>query len=62
MKLGGKGDVGNDDNVESAGSVLGSCVGVTAGVVLVLARAAALPGVSSNGDGRLGGSASRRSA
>ena len=62
MKLGRKSDVGNNDNVEGAGSVLRSLVGVTTGVVLVLARAAALPRVSSDVDGRLGGSASGRSA
>lgn len=62
MKLGRKGDVGNNDNVEGAGSVLGGLAEVTAGVVLVLARAATLPGVSSDGNGRLGGSASGRSA
>jgi hypothetical protein len=62
VKLSRKGDVGNNDNVKGAGSVLGSLAGVTTGVVLVLARAAALPGMSSDGNGRLGGSASGRSA
>lgn len=62
VKLGGEGDVGDDDDVEGAGGVLGLLVGVTTGVVLVLARGAALPGVVGDADGRLGGGASGRSA
>lgn len=64
VKLGGEGDVGDHDDVEGAGGVLGLLAGVTTGVVLVLARGAALPGVTVLGDvdGRLGGGASGRSA
>lgn len=58
----GKGDIGNDDDVDSAGGVLGISVGVAAGMVAVGTRAAGLPGSSGSlGDlalrGRLGGGA-----
>jgi hypothetical protein len=52
----GQVDVGNDDLVESRGSILARLAGVTTGVVLVLGITAGLPGlgVGSNGDGVLG--------
>lgn len=62
VKLGGQGDVGNNDDVEGAGSVLGSLGSVTTGVVLVLAGAIAVPGVAGNVDGSLRGGTSGRSA
>lgn len=51
----GSGDVGDDDNVESAGGIARSGVGVAAGVVGVLASRAALPGHLVDVDGGLGG-------
>lgn len=58
----GSGDVGDDDNVESAGGIAGSSVGVAAGVVGVLALRAALPGHLVDVDGGLGGGTSGGSA
>lgn len=58
----GSSDVGDDDNVEGAGSITGSSVGVTAGVVLVLALALAFPGHAGDVDGRLRGGVGGRSA
>ena len=57
VQLLGKSDVGDDDGVEGGGSVAGRVLGVTAGVVLVLARGAALPGHAAlgNADRLLGG-------
>lgn len=51
----GEVDVGNDNNVDGAGSVLGLDAGVTTGVVLVLALAGVvLPGHTGDTDGLLG--------
>jgi hypothetical protein len=52
----GQVDVGDDNLVESRGSVLARLAGVTAGVVLVLGITASLPGlgVGSNGNRVLG--------
>lgn len=61
VKLGGQGDVGNNDDVEGAGGVLGSLGGVTTGVVLVLAAAIAVPGVAGDVDGSLRGGTGGRS-
>ena len=53
MQLRGQRDVGHDDDVQGAGSVLGFLGNITAGVVLVFAFALALPGSAGNGDGAL---------
>lgn len=58
----GSGDVGDDDNVESAGGIARSSVGVAAGVVGVLALRAAFPGHLVDVDGGLGGGSGGRSA
>jgi hypothetical protein len=52
----GQVDVGNDDLVESRGSILARLAGVTTGVVLVLGITTSLPrlGVGSDSDGVLG--------
>lgn len=51
----GEGDVGNNDNVDGTGRVLGGGIQVAAGVVLVLALAGAgLPGHAGVGDLLLG--------
>lgn len=64
VELGGEGNVGDNDDVEGAGSILGSLAGVTTGVVLVLAQSLGLPGVTVLGDADvgLGGGAGGRSA
>lgn len=58
----GERDVGNNDNVDGAGGILGGSRGITAGVVLVLASARTrLPGhgVLGLGNGSLGGRGGR---
>lgn len=64
VKLSRKGDVGDDNDIESAGSVLGGLADVTTGVVLVLASAGAVvvPRAVGNLDGGLGSGRGRRSA
>ena len=48
-------DVGNDDDVDGAGSILGLSAGITAGVVAVLAiGGTSLPGHAGLGDRLLG--------
>ena len=61
----GEVDVGDNDNVDGAGGVLGGSGGITAGVVLVLASArAGLPGhgVLGLGNGSLVGRGGRAAA
>ena len=57
VQLAGEGHVGDDDDVEGRGRIAGGLAGVAAGVVLVLARGARLPGHAALGDvhGVLGG-------
>lgn len=62
MQLRGQRDVGHDDDVQGAGSVLGFLGNITAGVVLVFAFALALPGSAGNGDGAFGGGLCRGAA
>ena len=64
VQLTGEGDVGNNDGVQGAGGIARLLVGVTTGVVLVLALGARLPRHAALGhlDGALIGGSGRRGA
>jgi hypothetical protein len=62
MLLRGQRNVGDNDDVQGAGSILGLLGEVATGVVLVFALALALPGPAGDGDGALGGGLGGRSA